>query len=81
MAGDWITNAADGTIIEERWSVPAAGSMIGTSRTMKDGKTVFFEVLRLDSRGEHIAYIAAPAGRFPPTPFPLSEQGANRAVF
>ena len=67
IAGSWRL-ASDGTVTEEHWLPNAGGVMLGLGRTMKDGRTVFFEYLRIARRGGEWAYVAQPAGN-PPTVF------------
>lgn len=54
--------------------------MLGTSVTVKGGRAVFFEFLRIDRRGDSIVYIAQPRGRAP-VEFTLAEPRTNRAIF
>jgi len=70
ISGDWET--APGRMqIDEHWSKVAGGSLIGMSRTVAGGKTVFFEYLRIESRGPEIYYVAHPRARNPGTDFKL----------
>ena len=55
--------------------------MFGVSRTIADGKTVFFEYLRIEQRGSETVYLAAPKGRYPPTPFKMVHCQGKRVVF
>jgi len=81
---NWLTGAWDGTrgssSIEERWSPPRGGAMLGVSRTVKDGKMVAFEYLRIVERDGGLVYVAQPNGAAP-TEFVLTELGTARAVF
>ncbi|MGH7178102.1 MAG: DUF6265 family protein [Tepidisphaeraceae bacterium] len=79
IAGSWVSEK-DGTTTEEHWTVPQAGTMLAVARTMKDGKTVFFEYLRIEASADGVAYIAQPRGRAP-TSFKLNESTDTRAVF
>src|SRR5262245_38112719 len=58
IAGDWQTAPGGRTQIEEHWTQPAGGSMVGTGRTVAGARTVEFEFLRLEQRGEDIYYVA-----------------------
>lgn len=82
LAGAWVgTRGTDGAIsIEERWSPPLGGAMLGTSRTVRGGAMRAFEFLRVVERDGGLVYVAQPGGR-PPTEFVLTELGATRAVF
>jgi len=46
LAGHWQGDGFGG-LNEELWSQPLAGSMMGTYRLIKDGKTVFYEMLNI----------------------------------
>jgi len=80
LAGHWI-GTSEGAQVEEHWTTPVGGTMLGNARTVQDGKTVFFEYLRIEAKDEAIVYLASPMGRDPPTPFTLVEQTQDRLVF
>lgn len=63
MSGSWQLDSKDGDRIEEHWTLPAGGSLIGMSRTLKKGKSVFFEFLRLEQSKDGVAYVAQPGGK------------------
>jgi len=81
---EWLTGAWVGTrgssSIEERWSPPGGGAMLGVSRTVRGGAMVAFEFLRIVERDGGLVYVAQPGGN-PPTEFVLTELGLTRAVF
>jgi Domain of unknown function (DUF6265) len=80
LSGDWET--APGRIqIDEHWTKVAGGSLIGMSRTVAGGKTVFFEFLRIETRGSEIYYVAHPRARNPGTDFRLVRLNPQEAVF
>ena len=80
MSGDWET--APGRMqIDEHWTRAAGGSMFGVSRTVAGGKTVFFEYLRIETRGTDIFYVAHPKARTPGTDFKLVKLNVQEAVF
>ncbi|MCI0665463.1 MAG: DUF6265 family protein [Acidobacteria bacterium] len=80
ISGDWET--APGRMqIDEHWSKVAGGSIIGMSRTVAGGKTVFFEFLRIESRGSEIYYVAHPRAKNPGTDFKLVRLDSQEAVF
>ena len=82
LASAWVgTRGAGGAVsIEERWSPPLGGAMLGVSRTVSRNKMVAFEFLRIVERDGGLVYIAQPGGG-PPTEFVLTELGGTRAVF
>ena len=78
MAGSW-RGERDGVVMEEIWTAPAGGIMLGMHRDVTPKRTSF-EFIRIAETPEGIVYFASPSGR-PPTPFRLTESGAQRAVF
>ena len=66
--------------VEEQWSRPCAGMMLGVGRVVDQGKTVFFEYLRIERRPLGVFYVAQPEGGAA-TEWKLVEQRANYAMF
>ena len=79
MAGSWGAPSG-GADVEEVWLAPRGGLMLGLGRTVKDGKAVDFEFMRVEQRGESLVYLAMPRGA-PATPFPLASLDPTSAVF
>lgn len=79
LGGAWKIDS-NGRVIEEQWTAPAGGMMIGMSRTVKNGKTVEFEYLRIQQRDDGIFYIAQPGGR-PATEFKLTSASESEWIF
>jgi hypothetical protein len=79
MSGAWA-RSNETTLMEEYWSAPAAGTMLGVHRDVFEGGRAFFEFLRIERRGEDIIYFAMPSNQ-PPAEFRLTELGEQRAVF
>ena len=81
---EWLADAWVGMqksrSIEERWSPPLGGAMLGVSRTVSRDRMVAFEYLRIVERDGGLVYVAQPGGK-PPTEFVLTELDGNRAVF
>jgi hypothetical protein len=78
MAGSWA--ASDGERrTEEHWTGPAGGMMLGLHRDVARGEGSY-EFLRIAETPTGVVYLASPQGR-EPTPFPLVEISAARAVF
>ena len=78
MSGHW-TLTKDGVVMEEIWSEPRGGVMIGMHRDARETRASF-EFFRIAATDDGIVYFAQPGGR-PPTPFALAESGESRAVF
>ena len=76
MCGSW----GDPADALESWMAPIDGLMLGVNRTLRPGKTPFFEYLRIEERPEGIVFVASPLGRSP-TDFLLRELGPERVVF
>jgi len=81
ITGDWQTAPGGRAQIEEHWTKPDGGSMIGMGRTVAGGKTVEFEYLRIEQRVDAIYYVAHPKARCPGTDFKLTRRTAGEAVF
>ena len=79
LAGTW-TGEEGGVAMEEHWTTPAGGLMLGLHRDVAPGKAAFFEFLRIEATPKGIVYLASPKGA-PATTFPLVESAGNRAVF
>ena len=80
IAGSWY-GATGGVEMEEHWTRPKGGSMIGIHRDVANGRTVSFEFLRIEMLKGQIVYLSMPNGRSPATPFPLKEVSGTRVVF
>lgn len=86
LSGAWVgTRGSQGQIsMEERWTPPLGGAMLGVSRTVSRGRMSAFEYLRIVERDGGLVYIAQPNGAAP-TEFVLTalsdEHGTWRAVF
>ena len=81
MSGDWQTPPGRPAQIEEHWTQPAGGSMLGVSRTVIGIRTLEFEYLRLEQRPDGLFYVAHPKARCPGTDFKLTSVTASEAVF
>jgi len=79
MAGAWA-GEKDGVAMEELWTVPRGGALLGLHRDVKAGRLLSWEFLRIQATDAGIIYFASPRSA-PPTPFKLIEVGDKRAVF
>lgn len=80
MSGDWQTAPGESAQIEEHWTLPAGGTMLGMGRTIVGDKTVEFEFLRIEQRANGIYYVANPQGG-PATDFKLTRVSGQEAIF
>ena len=80
MSGCWEVND-NGVITTERWAQPTENLMIGTSQTVKNGKTVSFEFLRIANNGQGFVYVAKPSSAQSETPFAFAKMGDKEIVF
>lgn len=55
----WLSGAWQGRVgddqIEEHWSKPAAGTLMGMFRWMHDGQVRFYELLTIEPQDDHLA--------------------------
>ncbi len=79
LAGCW-ENSRAGRIGEERWTKPKGGTMLGTGQTIKDGKTVEFEFMRIHEDKGEIFFTAKPSGQSETT-FKLISNTDGKAIF
>jgi hypothetical protein len=81
----WMSGCWEGQIgpvrIEEQWNKPAGGTMLGLSRTLKDGKTVFSEFMHINQEQARIVYTARIGTKAAATPFELISMSADEVVF
>jgi hypothetical protein len=80
LAGCWRSESAE-TGSGEQWMPSAGGTMLGMSRTVRQGKTVEFEFMELRYLPDgKLAFIAHPSGQ-PTAVFPLLRISDSEMVF
>ena len=80
MTGCW--EVKDGPMLtEEQWSKPAGDTMLGLSRTLKEGKTVFSEFMRIEKTPDGYAYRARILPGQPGTLFKMIRSSDAEVVF
>jgi uncharacterized protein DUF6265 len=80
LQGCWRIDAAN-RIVEEQWSAPRGGTLLGTSRTVRDGKTIEHEfVIVREAADGRLAYEVSPSGR-PVTVFTSISLDESAVVF
>lgn len=64
LTGGWEGNYAGRRVVSEQWMKPLGGSMMGIGRTVKNGKTIEYEFVRivLEDDGS-VVYIAKPSSQ------------------
>ena len=82
MSGCWEMSAAEkGLRINEQWMSPSGGMMMGAGRTVKGGKAVDFEFLRIVEEADGIYYVAKPKANKEETRFKLVKLEAGEVIF
>jgi Domain of unknown function (DUF6265) len=80
LEGRW-TGDKDGVAMEEHWTSPAGGALVGMHKDVKGGRMVSFEFFRIETTpAGGLVYLASPAGA-PVTPFTMIAQSDRRVVF
>lgn len=80
IEGTWRSDGSGGAVVEEQWTAPRAGSMLGTGRVIVGERTAFFEFLRVEATGDGVVYTAMPRGGAA-TPFRMESATGREAVF
>lgn len=64
---DWLSGCwqrTSGTrVVDEQWMAPRATLMLGMSRTVRDGKIIEWEQIRLAVDGDAVVFTASPSGQ------------------
>src|SRR5690349_13929335 len=79
LHGCWELSAG-ARLVEEQWTTPRGGIMLGMGRTTNDGKLVEHEAVVLRETGDHLEYEAHPSGQ-PQAVFVSKELTTDRVVF
>ncbi|WP_269532148.1 DUF6265 family protein [Chitinimonas sp. BJYL2] len=79
LAGCWRQSAAESGSVEV-WTLPAAGTLLGVSRTVRQGQLREFEFMRIHTLNDALHYTAQPSGR-DETHFKLISGHAKALVF
>ncbi len=80
LAGCWEMRPSPGLSIEEQWTKPAGGTILGMGRTIKGGRTVFTEFLRISIENGKLTYTAR-IGTKGITAFELMKMSGDEVVF
>jgi hypothetical protein len=80
LAGHWRMERA-GRVVDEQWMAPAAGVMLGMSRTVSRGKAIEHEFIQIrEGPGGALFFIALPSGQ-KEAAFQIVSLTATEAVF
>lgn len=80
LAGCWEGDLGGGTAIHETYTAPAGGAILGNSRVIREGGTLFFEFSRIADDGAGVAFRPYPNGEATVS-FALVRSGPGEAVF
>jgi len=82
MSGCWeLNDDKRGMLISEMWMKPSGNAMMGVGRTIKSGKLVDFEFLRIVEDANGIAYISRPSENKEDTSFKMIRSSTGEVVF
>ncbi|MFN7926200.1 MAG: DUF6265 family protein [Bryobacteraceae bacterium] len=80
LTGCWSMSQGP-MVIEEEWSRPAADGMLGFSRTLKGGKTVFSEFMRVEKKGATLVYLPRIGTKEAAVAFTMTKMSAEEVIF
>jgi hypothetical protein len=80
MAGCWEMTRGP-LRIEEHWSKPAGGTMLGFSRTIKAEGSAFSEFMQIVASGAKVVYVARVGAAGGGTPFTLVSMSETEVTF
>jgi len=81
LSGCWEGHLSNGLIITEQWMKPLGNLMLSTARTVRNGKTVEYEFVRLEQSDDGvIRYRAHPSGQ-EEAAFTLVKLEGHTAIF
>ena len=80
LAGTW-EGVSDGVRMEETWSTPAGGGLVGMHKDTRGGKMVSYEFFRIvPQKDGRVCYMASQLGRAP-VPFCAAAMEDSAVVF
>ena len=82
LSGCWEMNLPGKNMSStEQWMKPAGGMMMGAGRTIKNGRILDYEFLRIVEEADGVFYIAKPTGNKEETKFKLVRSSAWEVTF
>jgi hypothetical protein len=79
LSGCWAVVGAEAGSIEQ-WTAPAAGTLLGVARTVRQGATRSHEFMQIRDSAEGLVFIAKPSGK-PEGSFAVERQAARSVAF
>lgn len=79
LAGCWELRSG-ARIVEEQWTSPRGGLMLGASRSVRNDSLIEFEQVRIEQRGSDLVYVASPS-RQATAEFKATSADASSVVF
>jgi len=79
LSGCWQGREGN-AVIEEIWSKPSGGSMLGMGRTVKGNRTVSFEFMQFREENGSLVFLPQPGGGARVS-FPLKDSFGGKATF
>ena len=79
MSGTWVEVIGQ-TEMEEQWTTPKGGSLLGVHRDVRAGRTISFEFMRIQQDADGITFWGSPGGK-PAVPFRAIEVTSQRVTF
>ena len=76
-----MKNESRGLQITEIWMKPVGAMMIGAGRTVRNGKAVDYEFLRIVEEADGVFYISKPTANKDETKFKLIRASAGELLF
>ena len=80
LSGCWSAEGSEAGS-GEQWTPLAGASLMGVSRTVRQGKTVAYEFMRIAQGSDgKVAFFAQPSGK-PPASFPVLRMNSSEVIF
>ena len=79
LGGCWSVVGAEAGSVEQ-WTAPAAGTLLGVARTVRQGATRSHEFMQIRDSADGLVFIAKPSGK-PEGSFAVERQAARSVAF
>jgi hypothetical protein len=82
LSGCWeMSEVGRGLTVTEMWMKPSGDAMLGVGRTVKSGKVIDFEFLRIVEDANGLAYLSRPSANKEDTTFRLVKSSPGELTF